>query len=159
MKINSGNRDLFPKTDLIGGYIGDRVALCEELPPKHFLAKGAVYMSLGSKPKPQQHHDYPDWYKRADMARLEVLPNSPLYTKLCAIDSNGDCTLPTKVVLEENLVYDGIARMGAEYQVDTVRTVELKVGLDKPIYYEYIRQPCVELAFYEGGKKQSKGMY
>jgi len=81
------------------------------------------------------------------------------YAKLCAADGNGQCSLPTKVVIEENLIYDQIQRTGAEYEVDTIRTVELKIGLDKPVYYEYIRPPCVELAFYEGGKKQSKGGY
>ena len=159
MEINTRHRDLFPKTNLIGGYIGDKVALCEDLPPKHFLAKGAVYMSLGSNPEPQRHDDASDWRENPDMARLEVLPTSPLYVKLCADDGTGQCALPTKVVIEENLIYDEIARMGAEYSVDTIRVVELKIGVKKPIYYEYIRPSCVELAFYEGGKKQSKGEY
>ena len=157
MEINGANRDLFPKSNLMEGYIGDKVALCEDLPPKHFLAKGAVYMALGSKPEPQQQQDAKDWREGPDFARLEVLPTSPLYAKLCAADSSRQCTLPTKVVLEENLIYDEMAKMGAEYEVDTIRTVELKIGLKKPIYYEYIRPPCVEFAFYEGGKKQSKG--
>jgi hypothetical protein len=159
MEINPSHRDLFPKTDLMGGYIGDKVALCEDLPSKHFLAKGAVYMALGSKPETQRHGEPSDWQENPDYARLEVLPTSPLYAKLCAADGNGQCSLPTKVVIEENLIYDQIQRTGAEYEVDTIRTVELKIGLDKPVYYEYIRPPCVELAFYEGGKKQSKGGY
>ena len=159
MEINPKHRDIFPKTNLMGGYIGDKVALCEDLPPKHFLAKGAVYMTLGSKPAPQRQSDALDWQENPDLARLEVLPTSPLYVKLCAADSSGQCTLPTKVVIEENLIYNELARMGTEYEVDTVRTVELKIGVDKPIYYEYIRPPCVELAFYGGGMKQSKGEY
>ena len=140
MQIEPSYRDRFPKTDLQAGYIGDRVApLCEDLPTKHFLRKGATYQALGSVPNPEMQKDRDDWYKDPDFLRLQVLPSSPLFDKLCAADSNGDCTLPSKVVLDENLVYDAAAQTGAEFSVDTIRTVQLLVGLSKPVYYEYIR--------------------
>ena len=139
MRIVHSYRDKFPKTDLIGGYIGDRVPLCEDLPGKHFLRKGATYHALGTKPIPEMQYDSDDWADSPDFLRLQVLPSSPLYAKLCAEDAKGDCTLPSKVVLDENLFYDAAAMTGAEYAVDTIRTVQLSVGLSNPVYYEYIR--------------------
>ena len=139
MRIVASYRDKFPKTDLEGGYIGDRVALCEDLPNKHFLRKGATYQALGAKPVPEMQSDRDDWTVNPDFLRLQILPSSPLYVKLCAADANGDCTLPSKVVLDENLIYNAAAQSGAEYAVDTIRTVQLSVGLSTPIYYEYIR--------------------
>jgi len=47
MRINPDWRDKFPKTNLIGGYIGDRAPLCVDLPPRAFLKKGATYRFLG----------------------------------------------------------------------------------------------------------------
>ena len=71
----------------------------------------------------------------------------PLYAKLCHADGE-DCTFPAKVVLDENLVYTDADKSGAEYAVDTIRTVRLNVGSSKSIWYEYVRQPCVEHSFY-----------
>lgn len=156
MKIDHSYRDVYPKTNLVGGYIGDHVALCEDLPDKHFLKKGATFRALGSKPIPEMQRDMSDWYKNPDFKRLQLLPSSPLYAKLCAVDANGDCTTPATVVLDENLVYDTAAQVFEEYQVDTIRTVALYVGLESPIYYEYVRQPCVELTFYNDAKKVMK---
>ena len=136
--MEGGYRDKFPKNNLQGGYIGDHVALCEDLPSKHFLRKGATYHALGSKPIPEMQKDKDDWQVDPDLLRLRVLPSSPLYAKLCAPDANGDCTLPSKVVLDDNLVYDAAAMLGDEYAVDTIRTVELSVGLAKPIYCELL---------------------
>ena len=82
-----------------------------------------------------------------DFHRLELDSSSPLYTKLCGADGNGDCTLPAKVVLMDNLFYDAVAQSGAEHAVDTIRTVKFKVG-STTIWYEHIKQPCVEHAFY-----------
>jgi len=47
----------------------------------------------------------------------------------------------------DNLFYDAVAQSGAEHAVDTIRTVKFKVG-STTIWYEYIKQPCVEHAFY-----------
>ena len=156
MEIEPTYRDRYPKTNLQGGYIGDHVALCEDLPDKHFLKKGATYRALGSKPIPKMHKDMSDWYQNPDFKRLQVLPSSPLYAKLCAADGNGECTTPTTVVLDDNLVYDAAAQALDEYQVDTIRTVAMYVGVQSPIYYEYIRQPCVEHSFFSNAKKVIK---
>jgi hypothetical protein len=57
MNINGRWRDVFPKTDLYGGYIGDGFPLCVDLPPKHFLRRGATYRLLGSKASPELQQD------------------------------------------------------------------------------------------------------
>ena len=132
------------------------MALCVDLPLKHFTRKGATYRLLDASGFPELHKD-PDWWAtNPDFNRLEVESSSPLYAKLCEADSNGDCTLPTKVVLNDNLVYDEMAKTGAEYAVDTIRTVRMKVG-STSIWYEYIRQPCVEHSFYRNAKRVIKG--
>ena len=43
LKINRNYRDHTPKTDLRGGYLGDNVQLCSEMPLKSFLRVGAKY--------------------------------------------------------------------------------------------------------------------
>ena len=147
MRMKTNWRDLFPKNNLQDGYIGDHVALCEDLPDKHFLRKGATYYALGSKPNPEFQHDSEAFVENPDYLRLRVLPSSPLYAKLCAPDTNGDCTLPSKVVLDENLAYDAAAMLGDEYAVDTMRTIELSVGLANPIYCELLLS-CVPFTNY-----------
>lgn len=57
MRIDQATRDKFPKTNLQGGYIGDHVPLCEDLPPKHHLRKGATYRALGAAAKPEWQDD------------------------------------------------------------------------------------------------------
>ena len=136
---------------------GDKVALCTDLPSKHFIKKGATYRLLGSSGRPEMHGDPESWTSKPDYHRLTVNPSSPLYGKLCQADSNtGDCTLPAKVVLDTSLVYDEEAMMGDEYAVDTIRTVRMKVG-STFIWYEYIRQPCVEYSFYRDAKRLTQG--
>ena len=132
------------------------MALCANLPSKHFIKKGATFQLLGSSGRPESHKDPELWTTRPDFYRLEIESSSPLYAKLCEADSNGDCTLPAKVVLSDNLVYDEMAKTGAEYAVDTIRTVRMKVG-STSIWYEYIRQPCVEHSFYRDAKRVSQG--
>ena len=57
MRIDQATRGKFPKTNLQGGYIGDHVPLCEDLPPKHHLRKGATYRALGAAAKPEWQDD------------------------------------------------------------------------------------------------------
>jgi hypothetical protein len=142
---------------LLGDYIGNRVApLCVDLPKKHFLRKGATYKLLGGSSSPIYQRDPREWATNPDLRRIELKPSSPLYAKLCEPSSQDQCTFPSTIKLETNLVYDDATRLGEEYLVDTLRTVRIQT-LNGPIYYEYIRQPCVELAFFENGKKVIKG--
>ena len=139
MRYDLEYHDMFPKTNLQGGYIGWDRPLCEDLPSKHFLRKGASFIALGSSPLPSMHKDYDNWHIDPDYLRLRLLPSSPLYYQLCAPGSDGECTFPSEVSLDYNLVYDEVDKLGDEYKVDTIRTVELSAGLSNPIYYEYIR--------------------
>ena len=50
MKVTGAKRDVFPKMNLHGGHIGDRIPLCVDLPKHAFLHKGATYRFLGSIP-------------------------------------------------------------------------------------------------------------
>lgn len=47
MRILPERRDIFPKIDLDGGYLADRLPLCAELPAGAFLRIGAVYVYVG----------------------------------------------------------------------------------------------------------------
>lgn len=48
MLINPRYRDIFPKTKLQSGYIGDSYPLCDSLPAQHWLKPGATYTYTGS---------------------------------------------------------------------------------------------------------------
>ncbi len=153
MRIDTRARDLFPKSDLNQGFIGDRSApLCSDLPSGHALRKGATWKLLGSSPEPRLQEDRDDWGPELKRS-LELDPASPLFNKLCNPTSNGECTFQATVVLDENLSYDPTSEM-TEQTVDTIRTVQLKSpGFVTPIYYEYKRQACVEYSFFSNGQK------
>lgn len=74
--------------------------------------------------------------------------DSSLHQKLCNPDYNGNCNFSNTVVLEENL-----SCYGNECEVDTVTVVQVAPGA----FYRYIRQPCIQFSFYEGGKKVITG--
>ena len=150
--------DVFPKTDLLGGYIGDRnYPLCTDLPKRHALRKGATYRLLGSSNTPELLFEPTasgdnNWGDKPFLERLELSTASPLYKVLC-VDVNGQCTYPGKVVLQQNLDYsDANLRNGLEYTSESLRTVRVRNGRSA-IYYEYVRQPCVELSFFRDGFK------
>ena len=82
-----------------------------------------------------------------ELLRLELDPTSSLFAELCASSSNGTCTFPSKVVLQTNLDCSPDA-----CDVDTIRTVRIQ-SLPDPIYYEYVRIPCVEQAYYNNAVK------
>ena len=48
MRIRPAWRDVFPKSDLEGGYLGDGYALCTDLPADAFLRSGARYIYKGA---------------------------------------------------------------------------------------------------------------
>ena len=56
--------DLFPKSDLSGGYLGEKnYPLCIDLPDRHFLREGATFRLLGSRNRPELVED-PKWWER-----------------------------------------------------------------------------------------------
>ena len=127
--------------DLHGGYIGDRVPLCVDLPDQHFLKEGATYRLLGSSLTPELH-EFSHWWEEDDM------PDNVL---LLSDSSNLKSVLSSKQVVIS--LDTTISCVGNECDVDTLRLVQ--VDQNPPIYYEYLRPPCVELSFYDNGKKIS----
>ena len=114
-----------------------------------------MYRLLGSKRVAELQKDNPNWERENydHFNRLTLDPSLPLYTKLCAINSDGICTFPGKIVLNENLAYDSLeAQSSQEFQVEEVRTLRIQFGT-KQIYYEYIRVPCVFETFHADAKK------
>eukprot|EP00957_Ditylum_brightwellii_P206334 15347899-Ditylum_brightwellii.AAC.1 len=141
MFIDKDRRDVFPKSDLLGGYIGDRYPLCVDLPDKMFLRKGAKYRFLGSNPLPELMEDNDKFATNPTIKRMILDSGSGLYKKLY----NNGVYLNT-VILSNN--YDCFLD---ECEVDTVRVVNVE-GL----YYEYVRPACVEQSFYNRAKKLVK---
>ncbi len=142
MRIQSAWRDKFPKTDLTGGYIGDGYPLCVDLPDKMFLRKGAKYRLLGSSSAPELMEDHSNFKKDPNIKKFVLDDISGLKERLCNA-SNGECQYDMTVTLDAN-----IDCTGNECKADTVRVVD--VG---GIYYEYLRPPCVEQAFYNNARK------
>ena len=71
-------------------------------------------------------------------------PNSDLYQQLCNPNDDGACNYATTVTLDTNF-----ACYGKECRVDDLVVVQVAPGA----FYEYIRQPCVGLFFYDNPKK------
>ncbi len=137
-------RDPFPKTDLHGGYIGDKIPLCIDLPSKHYLKEGATYRLLGSSPQPELHNY--GWYIRQFGDRFKGFPGNSIMT----LDATSQ--LKAKLLSRDPIVTLDISLtcVGSECDIDTLFIV--KIQDSPPIYYEYERQPCVELSFYDNAK-------
>ena len=150
MQIDGSWRDVFPKRNLYGGFIGDSYPLCVDLPPQQFLKSGARYRFLGSDSFPVGFDDSPSWY----VSDIAVVPRltldkaaSSLYAKLCAADSSGKCTFPAEVDIAGTL-----SCHADECNIDAPRVVQMIDLNGKALWYEYVRPPCVELTFFEGGR-------
>jgi len=146
MGIYGPKRDPFPKTNLIGGYIGDKYPLCTNTPKLHFLKKGAEYRLLGGHDMPETTYEPSSWSGNENLKRFELEPGGALYRQLCNEDyATGACKYPPRVVLTENLICDN-----DECTVDNFRIVQVGAG----IHYEYIPSACVFMAFGYGEKMQ-----
>ena len=131
LEINPAQRDIFPKHDLDGDYIGDGYALCSDIPDRAFLLKGATFKFKGFDANVKY-----DPY-------IKLSTSSQLYRKLCR-ERNGKCSFPREVVLNQAVPCDG-----QECKVDEASMVELTHG-GIQAYYTWIRPPCVSFSFYEG---------
>ena len=88
------------------------------------------------------------WDSDESIRRFVLSPESQLYQKLCNPNESGECQYANTVTLDENLpCYRN------ECRVDEVIIVQVKPGT----FYEYIRQPCVHLSFYDDAKKVVTG--
>jgi hypothetical protein len=79
VNIISQEKDHLPKLGIDRQYIGDGYPLCTDLPPRHFLNKGATYRLLGSDPRPQLNSDYDNWYGGAPKVSSVSLFYQQLY--------------------------------------------------------------------------------
>ena len=77
---------------------------------------------------------------------VSLAATSPLFTELCRPDGAGACQFASEATLRANLACDG-----AECDLDSVRVVQLDTPTET-VYFEYVPAPCVEHAFFEGGK-------
>lgn len=145
MRIVGPKRDPFPKIDLDGNYIGDKIPLCVDLPMQQFLKIGAKFRLLGSLVTPRLHHQTSWWIEDdLDIKGFQLSANSNLFSTLCNGSTN-NCNYSPEIILDTNLDC-----VGEECDVDEMRIVQ--VQSNPPVYYEYIRPKCVELAFYENAK-------
>ena len=141
LKINQNYRDHTPKTDLSGGYLGDTVQLCSEMPPKSFLRIGATYQFMGREHRARKASVNP----QEPVSKLPFVPNptnSSLYAALCNSNEDGKCVYSSVVKLSTNLECDG-----KECEVETVRMITITDMEGDVVYYEYIRPACVEMEF------------
>eukprot|EP00554_Chaetoceros_debilis_P007442 CAMPEP_0194077066 /NCGR_PEP_ID=MMETSP0149-20130528/3732_1 /TAXON_ID=122233 /ORGANISM="Chaetoceros debilis, Strain MM31A-1" /LENGTH=4275 /DNA_ID=CAMNT_0038757959 /DNA_START=113 /DNA_END=12940 /DNA_ORIENTATION=+ len=145
MKIEPSWRDKFPKSDTTGGYIGDYYPLCEDLPDKAFLNEGATYRFLGSSNLPELMED-PNVYETDETTVRAVLDQgSVLREQLCNPDESGTCRFLNTVTLSSSID----TCVGVECNVNSIRVVQV----DQRAFYEYVRAPCVNQAFFNGAKK------
>jgi hypothetical protein len=144
-------RDVFPKMNLYGGYIGDGYPLCSDLPARQFLNVGAKYILLGSSSIAEyqtgdESWAWSWWASSHTIINLSLnRTSSALYSVLCNAGSDGKCRFQPVVTLNQTLVCQG-----TECVVDELRTI--RVSDSPPIYYEYIRPACVEHTFYNSGR-------
>ena len=120
--------DWFPKKDLLDNWLGARHPLCYDLPPKRFLKTGAVYKLLGRSSKPRYIYDNV-WTKE-----MTLRSDSQLKAALGQVGGEW----PMVVTLSSDL-----SPVGVEAQVDTLRVVQVA----PEVFYEYIPETCVNLAF------------
>lgn len=142
LRLDPQIRDLFPKMNLYGGYIGDGYPLCSDLPSKMFLRKGALYSYIGSRPLPEIIEEDPSIFTRPDTTRVVLRPASKLYQELCRF-SGGKCRYKSQVVLPRNLPCDG-----KECGIESARVVQVGRA-----FYEFVRPACVEFPFFNNGVK------
>lgn len=151
MAINPRWRDVLPKMDLYGGYIGDSYPLCSDLPKRQFLNIGAKYILLGSSAVPEYQTGDELWsqswwklYNRVINLSLNSA-SSELYAVLCNAGPDNKCRFQPVVTLDNALSCDG-----NECLIDEPRT--LRVSENPLVYYEYIRPACIELTFFGSGR-------
>ena len=145
MNLRPDWRDIFPKLDLHGGYIGDGFPLCADLPAQLFLRPGARYTYHGPKLTEEMTRSF-------EGEGLPLIdPSSSLYAELCwgGGKSAGRCTFRSQVTLQTELACSGIECM---VDTTTVRLLKLVNG-NSTTFFEWLRPACVEMAVYSDAKR------
>ena len=156
-------RDPWPKTDLFGGHIGDGTPVCSDLPDQMFLRPGATYVYRGYNEICSRNSvltggqglggcadntaGFPRGHYAGPYGAVSLSDTSTLRQTLCAPDAAGACAFPSVVTLTEILPCDG-----DECDVQTVKSVKVETATEV-VYYEYEPAPCVNLAFFNDGKR------
>ena len=152
MQVVGEYRDMSPKMNLYSGYLGDSHARCA---PAMFLQAGTKYLYLGRHPKTEQVKPRTSDSEADPDVHFEAGKNgaaSDLYEKLCApaspLSSPSPCSFPSQVILTQTIP----CTVGtSECAIDAPRTVRIVDRVtNEAVYYEYVRAPCIELAFYDG---------
>jgi Protein of unknown function (DUF1800) len=145
--FNRSGSDLFRFPFQLGlskTYIGDGYPLCVDLPSRPFLKKGATFRLLGSRKSSQLLLDPKVTVSGVPLERIRIDAESNLRTKLCEsgrqenVDEGG-CYPAVTVVLDQDLDCTGV-----ECDLEDLRSFEVNDG----IWYEYVRQPCVQYSFF-----------
>ena len=148
LRIEVDKHDFFPKSSVDGGWIGDRYPLCVDLPKYHFLKLGAKFVLRGDSSLPSKHFNPGHWDTDESIKRFVLSPGSGLYQALCNPSADGSCNFSNTVRLTVNLPC-----FEKECRLDDVVVVQVRPGT----FYEYIRQPCVDLSFYKNSTKVVTG--
>ena len=148
LRIEVDGHDFFPKSSLDGGWLGDRYPLCVDLPKQHFLKLGATFVFRGDSSLPARHFNPMHWDSDESVKRFVLSPGSGLYQALCSPSADGSCNFSNIVTLDSNLLC-----FNKECRLDDMVIVQVQHGA----FYEYIRQPCVDLSFYKNPKKVISG--
>ena len=122
MLLRAEWRDVYPKPDLLGGYLGDGYPLCSEQPAQGFLQQGAKYHFVG--------HAF-------EGEALTLAADSALYKALC-----GGQVCNHKLIVE---LMETLPCTGTECQAQTAHFVKVGDG-----FYEHLYEACVKLFFAEG---------
>jgi uncharacterized protein (DUF1501 family)/uncharacterized protein (DUF1800 family) len=154
LQLRASYRDRLPKAKLDRGHIGDGYPICDELPARHWLLKGARFEYTGSS---SVEGDAIDSAAPTDPAgrrgRFAPSPGgqSALYNALCGAPAVGQpCTFPLTVTLPQTLTCHGDQECNAA-RVITVQIVDPIGNITQ--YYHYQEPPCVRLALFEEGKR------
>jgi hypothetical protein len=123
-------------------YVGDGYPLCKELPNGAFLKKGATYYLLGSDSTSELLKEPDEWWGSAPI-RFSLDKSSSLASILCNRSEGTNCSPSMKVVLESD-----VECFGLECNIEEPRVLEVEKG----VWYEYVRSPCVNHAFYNDAK-------
>jgi len=113
------------------------------------LKAGAKYRLLGSISDPDLLNDPVVWHKGPPKRISLDFETSLLSSELCG-GNVSQCKPPTTYILDDDIPCNGV-----ECDIDEARTFEVAPG----IWYEYVRPPCVNVAFYQDPKTIHRGSH
>jgi cullin-associated NEDD8-dissociated protein 1 len=149
MQIKAVWHDRLPKAKLDDGYLGDGYPLCDELPSKGYLRKGARFEFTGDVSAEGPTLDAEDPLVVGSRPRFAPTPSSSpsLYYYLCSPQANGTCSFPLQVSLPRN-----VPCRGQECNAGRVISVKIVDPItNETNYYTYVPPACTRLTFFNNG--------